>query len=346
MIVRRGRLGAALLLGIVAGCALPSIRPTPHERYARSLRDAGLDGTALGRDWFAAAESALVRPVATGLPLDTSIDVPADRAWAAGYRLSLQRGQRLRVEIERPPGDSTRVFADLFEDSTGRRRASAPDSPVTLEHEAARDGPVILRVQTELLRGLRLRIRARTEPVLAFPVEGRDGRSILSGFGAPRAGGRRTHHGIDIAAPRGTPALAATGGWVTNAGTNRLGGNVVWVFDPKRGLHLYYAHLDRHAVTTGTRVSAGDTLGHVGTTGNAEGTVPHLHFGIYARGEGPIDPRPYVVGRRLAAPQPGISRGGRRPPRGATRGDRPPRRRPPRPRDARGRSARCPSRSS
>ena len=60
----------------------------------------------------------------------------------------------------------------------------------------------------------------------------------------------------------------------------------------------YYAHLERPAVTTGEHVTVGDVVGYVGNTGNARTTPPHLHFGIYRRGEGPIDPLPFVQGRR------------------------------------------------
>jgi SH3-like domain-containing protein len=72
------------------------------------------------------------------------------------------------------------------------------------------------------------------------------------------------------------------------------------------GNRVYYAHLDRHYVTEGVRVDAGDTLGFVGNTGNARTTPPHLHFGVYRRGDGPVDPywfvhRPRGVLARLVA---------------------------------------------
>ena len=89
-------------------------------------------------------------------------------------------------------------------------------------------------------------------------------------------------------------ALAASRGIVTSVGTNRLGGNVVWVWDPERRQSQYYAHLSRQAVSLGTRVEAGEIIGYVGNTGNARSTSPHLHFGIYSFGEGPIDPFPYI----------------------------------------------------
>ena len=88
--------------------------------------------------------------------------------------------------------------------------------------------------------------------------------------------------------------LAASDGLVGGSTTNRLGGNVVWVWSPLRQVRTYYAHLDRLAVSPGERVHAGDVLGYVGTTGNARGGPPHLHFGVYAVGKGSVDPLPYI----------------------------------------------------
>ena len=122
-----------------------------------------------------------------------------------------------------------------------------------------------------------------------------------STWGAARSEGR-THQGIDIFARRGTPVIAATEGLVARIGENRLGGTVVWVYGPGRQRH-YYAHLDRVAETleTGDRVAVGDVLGYVGNTGNARGTPPHLHYGIYAMG-GAINPYPLLI-----APEPAAS---------------------------------------
>jgi hypothetical protein len=129
---------------------------------------------------------------------------------------------------------------------------------------------------------------------LAFPVEGRDSDAILSRFGAPRDGGRRDHHGVDIFAPRGTPVLAAASGRITRVREGGLGGKVVWQLDGEQGHYLYYAHLDSQAVARRQTVSVGDTIGFVGNSGNARTTPPHLHFGIYRRGIGAVDPWPFV----------------------------------------------------
>jgi hypothetical protein len=129
---------------------------------------------------------------------------------------------------------------------------------------------------------------------LAFPVTGKDSRAILSAFGASRAGGRRQHHGVDIFAARGTPVLAAAAGRITRVREGGLGGKVVWQLDRDRGQYLYYAHLDSQAVVRRQVIEPGDTIGFVGNTGNARTPPPHLHFGIYRRGLGPIDPWPFL----------------------------------------------------
>lgn len=145
------------------------------------------------------------------------------------------------------------------------------------------------------------RLSARPAPVaLPVPVEGVAQRALRDTWHGMRSGGRK-HEGIDIFAPRGRPVLSATEGIVTRVGTNRLGGKVVWVIGPGRQLH-YYAHLDDYAaIRAGDIVAAGTVLGYVGTTGNARGTPPHLHYGIYTAG-GAINPFPLLKGPAAAGP--------------------------------------------
>ena len=127
---------------------------------------------------------------------------------------------------------------------------------------------------------------------LPVPVRGVEARALRDTWGGARSGGRR-HEGIDIFAKRGTAVVSATEGVVLRVGTNRLGGQVVWVLGPGGQRH-YYAHLDRYAdIENGQRVRPGTILGYVGTTGNAAGTPPHLHYGIYETG-GAINPYPLL----------------------------------------------------
>jgi murein DD-endopeptidase MepM/ murein hydrolase activator NlpD len=150
---------------------------------------------------------------------------------------------------------------------------------------------------------------AQSVPV---PVRGVAPRALRDTWHGARGGGRK-HEGIDIFAKRGTPVTSATEGIVMRVGSNRLGGQVVWVLGPGGQRH-YYAHLDRYAdIENGQRVRPGTILGYVGTTGNAAGTPPHLHYGIYEAG-GAINPYPLLRGETVAAtPQPGkAARAGQR----------------------------------
>ncbi len=133
--------------------------------------------------------------------------------------------------------------------------------------------------------------RAPAPQSLPVPVEGVRARQVADTFGAPR-GTDRTHQGVDIFAARGTPVRSATRGIVVAIRDGGLGGRQVWVLGPARERH-YYAHLDDWApdLSTGQVIRAGDVLGFVGTTGNARGTPPHLHYGVYAA-QGAYDPLP------------------------------------------------------
>jgi peptidoglycan LD-endopeptidase LytH len=128
---------------------------------------------------------------------------------------------------------------------------------------------------------------------LPVPVEGVRASRIAATFGAPR-GSDRTHAGVDIFAKRGTSVLSTTRGIVVSIRESGLGGRQVWVMGPGRERH-YYAHLDdwQPGLETGDLVMAGSPLGTVGTTGNARGTPPHLHYGIYGK-DGAHDPLPLL----------------------------------------------------
>lgn len=274
---------------------------TPHEAYAESLRQAGLHETALGRDWLAAGDAALRDAKPATLPLEMSSDFSAAEAQAFGYRLSLKRGRVLRLEVTAKGDRPALVFIDLFRASTSPGEPpdhleSAERGALVIEREIDRDGDYLVRIQPELLRGGTLEITQRTTAALGFPVAGRSSTAVQSFFRDPRDGGTREHHGVDIFAPRDTPVLAASGGVVSSVATTRLGGHVVWIWDAGRRQSHYYAHLSKQAVRVGEVVEAGEVIGYVGNTGNARSTPPHLHFGIYAMGDGPIDPLPFVLG--------------------------------------------------
>lgn len=149
---------------------------------------------------------------------------------------------------------------------------------------------------------------------LPMPVAGVAVGRVADTWGAAR-GNERFHEGVDIFAARGTPVLSTTRGVVTAVRESGLGGKQVWVAGPALERH-YYAHLDdwSDALAINDVVQAGQTLGYVGNTGNARGTPPHLHYGIYGR-DGAIDPLPRLrAGDSAPALPPGIHQPPRRNP--------------------------------
>jgi len=121
-------------------------------------------------------------------------------------------------------------------------------------------------------------------PSLIVPVQGADASKIIDSFEQSRGGGR--HEASDIMAPRGTLVLAAADGTVAKLFNSRRGGITIYQFDPTRTWCYYYAHLDHYAagLVEGAPLRQGQTIGYVGSTGDASPTAPHLHFAIFKLG--------------------------------------------------------------
>lgn len=142
-----------------------------------------------------------------------------------------------------------------------------------------------LRLQTEINQAnssLPATAPVSGNGTFAWPVQG----TLTSPFG-PRWG--RMHEGIDIAAPGGTPTGAAADGTVVVAGWNGGYGNLVVV--SHGSLSTAYAHMSRISVSVGQRVTRGQPLGAVGSTGNSSGN--HSHFEVRT-GSGAVNPIPYL----------------------------------------------------
>lgn len=125
------------------------------------------------------------------------------------------------------------------------------------------------------------------DPILArksllIPVLGIVRSQLRDSYVQRRSGGR-THHAIDIMAPRNTPILAIEDGTIVKLTNNRLGGITLYQLDPTGTYAYYYAHLERYApgLAAGQPVQRGQVIGYVGTSGNAPKNAPHLHFAIY-----------------------------------------------------------------
>jgi murein DD-endopeptidase MepM/ murein hydrolase activator NlpD len=141
-------------------------------------------------------------------------------------------------------------------------------------------------------------IKRLTADGYVFPVYGPAG--FGDSFGAPRAD-TIWHHGADIFAGLGAPLLAVADGTVFSVGRNPIGGNRLWLRD-RDGNEFYYAHLSAFSplAVNGGRVSAGEVVGFVGNTGDAENTPYHLHFEIHPSSllflgyDGVVNPEPYL----------------------------------------------------
>jgi murein DD-endopeptidase MepM/ murein hydrolase activator NlpD/SH3-like domain-containing protein len=275
---------------------------TAWETYNAALDSMGLADSQLAQSWRAAAEQAVQDSLFIDSPLREMAYFKAEQPMANGYRVDLKRGELLNINLRSYP-DSTLIFLDLFIEETIDSITSL--RPVfhaneyqtdSLEYEIDLNGTYILRVQPELLATGRYTLELIVQPAYSFfPVSGKGNPDVWSFFGDPREGGRRTHKGIDIFARRGTPVVACTDGYIRSVRDTSLGGRQVWLQDTLRNQSLYYAHLHTQLVEEGVWVKAGDTLGTVGNTGNARSTSPHLHFSIYKRGFGAIDPHPFVA---------------------------------------------------
>ena len=192
---------------------------------------------------------------------------------------------------------------------SSRRAARGTLEPARVPDEPARPArPAPVRLSSAAVLGssaemeLRDYLRARR---LVVPVAGVSVDRIPDSFDHPRGtDGSRRHNAIDIMAPRGTPVLAADDGQVLKLRRNAAGGITIYATDPSERVIYYYAHLDRYrrGLREGTKLAKGDTIGFVGSTGNAPKNIPHLHFQITRMpadrrwwGGEPIDPLPLLM---------------------------------------------------
>jgi murein DD-endopeptidase MepM/ murein hydrolase activator NlpD len=268
---------------------LPFTPQYPHQAHGYELALASLGRNASAREWLDAADRALQGPQQVALPF-AKRGAEVHGSAALSYAFTVPVGRRVAVSVTAAPSVTSELFVDLFRSEPLRRQrvtGALPGSasqPVVID--VVEGGDYVLRVQPRSGVAAEVDVAIQAAALLAFPVEGVDGRAIWSAFGAERDGGRRAHRGVDIFAARGTPVLAATDGWVTRVETTRVGGNVVWMQPLFGNMRVYYAHLHEQWVEPGEFVLAGEPLGAVGNTGNAVTTPPHLHFGVYVRQPG------------------------------------------------------------
>lgn len=164
------------------------------------------------------------------------------------------------------------------------------DAIYTYNRSRAYVAKVLARARRYRLRGLPANL---TTPI-ACPVTGEV--SFTDTFGAARSGGR-SHEGVDMFAPEGTPLVAVTDGttFLVENVDDDIGGVSLWIRAPN-GDTYYYAHNNSNVVRAdGVPVRQGQLLAYLGRTGNAGGTPAHLHFEIHPGGGQPTNPSAMVA---------------------------------------------------
>jgi murein DD-endopeptidase MepM/ murein hydrolase activator NlpD len=140
---------------------------------------------------------------------------------------------------------------------------------------------------------------SRVKPAdLLFPGPAVSQAAMANSFADRR--GARTHHAVDILAPRHAEVVAVADGSIARLMTSAAGGIAVYQWSGDQRVVYYYAHLQGYApdLAEGRPVARGQVLGYVGTTGNAPPNTPHLHFAITRVEKGglwggaPVDPYP------------------------------------------------------
>jgi peptidoglycan LD-endopeptidase LytH len=230
------------------------------------------------------------------------LDTPATSGRPVGP--SFSSGDSRAEATDPAGGDRIRPTPDSANVTTAMKGVEVPVSDRTTDRVAGLGAGVTATAGAATNDGTAVGADLVTElrrRALQLPI---DHASIdaMEGSFAERRGRTRGHQAIDILAVRNTPIRAVDDGTIARLFESKAGGLSIYQFDPARRFNYYYAHLERYAkgLQEGQRVSAGDVVGYVGTSGNAPKNTPHLHFAISELGperrwwQGrPIDP--YLV---------------------------------------------------
>lgn len=263
---------------------------SPRESYIHSLKKT--DTTAAGNFERLGAQ-VLINTKKVNKNYSEAGRLPTGQSMAAGLRFNIIAGQRTEINMASPG----KIFIDLWEvqpNGSLKHLVNADTLAKQVWVNSTRGGDYVLRWQSAFSNNETYELKMVTMPMYGWPIAANYKNNLGSVWGDPRDGGVRKHEGIDIMAAAGVPVVAVADGIITNVNENELGGKVISLRPANSNLSIYYAHLSEQSVNTGDRVTKGQVIGKVGNTGNARTTVPHLHFGVYDRYNGAIDPIGFV----------------------------------------------------
>jgi murein DD-endopeptidase MepM/ murein hydrolase activator NlpD len=214
----------------------------------------------------------------------------------------LKAVQRENADIKRLIGadrGGRKQHAFVVPADTRARRAdfaAVQDRLRTLARASAATRDDAQHLQRTVMRVLNLRRLAsiaRERLIASIPSINPVGGGIAAGFGWRTNPWPEFHKGVDLEANYGDMVRAAAAGTVASAGWDPGGFGIKVDIDHGNGYHTWYAHLSRTAVSAGQRVTKGQPIAYVGSTG--ESTGPHLHYQLMLDGQ-PIDPQPFLSG--------------------------------------------------
>ncbi|MEA2466449.1 MAG: hypothetical protein QOJ57_575, partial [Thermoleophilaceae bacterium] len=213
------------------------------------------------------------------------------------YQFKIQRASRAEEAQVRPALAGHGPVAKIVLRSAPSAAAPAKPDPASRQSDTRQTTPAVDHSPPAESHPV-----STPEPTSSTPVSTSCGSSrivapvknytVTGDFGESRPG--HLHSGIDLAAPSGTPIVAAACGVVTQASAESGYGNMVCIRHSST-LTTCYAHMSRFASRVGQTVHQGQVIGYVGCTGNCTG--PHVHFETRVNGR-PTDPAPYLSGAR------------------------------------------------
>lgn len=269
--------GGSSASGAVIGLAIEgSPRPAPGGRTVYDLNGYG-DMVALG-----SGSSGIL-----GLRVHLSKDY---KGYKAGSVVSIAYASAKARDAVAAPAAKPKAAEPAKEKATAKRSAK--------KKKKARRRKAKLSDREKLEKRLTAQERAWRSELMglrgyAFPVAGKH--TFSDTFGAFRSD-VPTHVGGDIFASFGTPVVAVADGRVYRVGTLKISGNRLWLRD-RKGFRYFYAHLSDFATAAynGADVRAGEVIGFVGNTGDAEPTPPHVHFEVHMPDGAVVNPTPFLT---------------------------------------------------
>jgi peptidoglycan LD-endopeptidase LytH len=218
----------------------------------------------------------------------TALSSSFGKAQTLESKLVSDRETALRLEAERKAKAAAEAAAQKKAEEEAKKKAEEEAKKKAAQAKPSPSPSVKQSPSPSAARAAEVPLGTRT---MSCPVDGPT--SFTDTYGEPRSGGR-AHQGVDMYAAMGTPAAAIVDGTVLRKASSGAGGISLY-FTGSDGNEYFYAHLSKYAeVSPGQKLSAGDHVGFVGDTGNAQGGPPHLHFEVRPQGGAPVNPTPYA----------------------------------------------------